>query len=192
VETAAVGVWTVGVVVGLAAALGVPLLLPDGAPVRAPAPAVRSAPEPSVPAARRSVAASRGHVAQALRVLASWDGRRGDAYAAGSAAALGRLYVPGSSAGAADVRLLRAYRSRGLRVVGLRTQVLALVVEQRAGNRWRLRVTDRVVGAVAVSGGRRLPLPRDASSVRVVTLVRSPGRGWQASSVADALSPGPP
>lgn len=121
----------------------------------------------------------------ALRVLHSWDHRRAAAYAVGSTAALRDLYVPGSGAGVADLRMLRSYRARAIRVTGMRMQVLALaVLESRPGRR-RVRVTDRLVGAVAVRGHRRLRLPRDQASARVVTLVRGADRRWRVTSVTD-------
>lgn len=108
----------------------------------------------------------------AADVLRAWDGRRAEAFAAGDLAALRRLYVPGSRAGTADRALLRGYLDRGLRVEGMRVQVLALdVLAQRSGS-LRLRVTDRLVGAVAVGESGRVALPRDEASTRVVVLRR--------------------
>lgn len=122
----------------------------------------------------------------ALSLLHAWDARRASAYASGSIARLHDLYVPGSEAGAADSHLLASYRSRGFRVVGMRTQVLALTVLQRRADRWTLRVTDRLHRAVAVRAGRRVPLPRDRASIRVLTLVRSADRRWRVSTVVES------
>jgi hypothetical protein len=94
--------------------------------------------------------------------------------------------VVGSAAGAADLRLLDAYRAQGLRVVGMRMQVLAVAVLEARPDRWSLRVTDRLARAVAVQGGRRRDLPRDRSSTRVITLMRGPDAVWRVSSVSDA------
>ena len=121
----------------------------------------------------------------AADVLRAWDGRRAEAFAAGDLAALRRLYVPGSRAGTADRALLRGYLDRGLRVEGMRVQVLALdVLAQRPGT-LRLRVTDRLVGAVAVGESGRVVLPRDEASTRVVVLRRV------AATARPAGSPGP-
>ena len=109
-------------------------------------------------------------------VLAAWDERRAAAWAAGDEDELARLYVDGSRTGAADVRLLRHYRSRGLRVVGLTTQVLALDVVERTSARLVLVVTDRVVGGRAVGGGSPVALPADRASTRRVVLARDDGR----------------
>ncbi|NUR06996.1 MAG: hypothetical protein HOQ45_08305, partial [Nocardioidaceae bacterium] len=115
----------------------------------------------------------------------AWDERRAAAWAQGSEAGLRSLYVAGSRAGAADVRLLRGYLARGYVVRGLRTQLLELLVLDRSSSRWRLRVTDRLAAAVAVHGSTRLPLPRDGPSTRDVVLVRAEG-SWRVASVTPA------
>ncbi len=146
---------------------------------------------PSVPSAAPSTqgwsgsraAPARTSETAALRVLHAWDARRADAWAAGSPARLRALYVPGSAAGEADVRLLRDYLARGLRVTGMRTQVLALRVLDGRPDRWRVEVSDRLAGAVVVGAGRRTTLPRDSASTRVVTLVRGPGHRWRVAAV---------
>jgi hypothetical protein len=50
-------------------------------------------------------------------------------------------------------------------------------------DRLKLRVVDRLTGAVAVRAGARVPLPRDESSSRVVCLRRGSG-GWRVVSVS--------
>lgn len=137
---------------------------------------------PARPAASSAQSAER----RALRVLHTWDEQRAGAYRSGSARRLRSLYADGSSAGAADARLLAGYRSRGFTVAGLRTQVLALEVLTSRRSRIEVRVDDRVVGAVAVRGAERVRLPRDAVSSRVVALVRSGEGRWRVSSVRDA------
>ena len=109
-------------------------------------------------------------------VLAAWDERRAAAWGAGDEEELAGLYVDGSRTGAADVRLLRHYRSRGLRVTGLTTQVLALDVLERAPSRLVLVVTDRVVGGRAVGASSPVALPADRASTRRVVLAREDGR----------------
>ncbi|MGA8992969.1 MAG: hypothetical protein WB441_01535, partial [Nocardioidaceae bacterium] len=140
-----------------------------------------------VPHATPRPAAARGGEPEPLRVLHQWDADRARAYAAASPSGLGALYAPGSSAGVHDAALLRRYRDRGLRVTGLRTQVLAIAVLERRPGRWRLRVTDRIVGGSAVPLSRPGPaaaLPRDAPTTRVITLVRGEGPRWRVSGVA--------
>lgn len=124
--------------------------------------------------------------ASALQLLHSWDERRAAAYAAGSARALSDLYVPGSAAGRADLRVLRDYRARALRVAGMRMQVLAVSVLASRPGRRRLQVTDQLVGAVAVRGRRRLPLPRDRPSTRALTLMRGSDGRWRVADVTDS------
>jgi hypothetical protein len=133
------------------------------------APAVR-APAPEIPAA------------VALR---EWDALRSVAYASGSVAGLRRLYIAGSSAGAADARVLAGYVARGLVVEGMRMQVLALHVLRSTPVLIRLRVTDRLVGAWVRGPTGLLPLPRDAPSTRVLTLRRKRGE-WLMAAVSAA------
>lgn len=81
--------------------------------------------------------------------------------------------------------MLRDYIRRGLTVRGMRMQVLEATVLSRGPDRYRLRVTDRLVGAVAVGGGVSVRLPRDRASTRLITLTRaSPGAAWQVASVS--------
>jgi hypothetical protein len=122
-------------------------------------------------------------------VLRGWDCARSEAFAAGDVAALRRLYVPGSAAGTSDVRLLRGYLRRGLRVEGMRMQLLAVTVLARRPTALRVRVTDRLVGAVAAGDGVREPLPHDRASTRVIALRRDGGR-WRVASVRES-SPRP-
>jgi hypothetical protein len=151
---------------------------PDPAPrPRLAGPASTSSDAPSAPPARSGPAA----------VLAAWDERRSAAWAEGDAGALARLYADGSGAGAADVRLLRDYARRGLRVRGMATQVLALHVAARSPGRLELVVTDRVVGAEAVGSGAPVSLPVDRSSTRRVVLVRE-GARWVVEEVRDQES----
>lgn len=146
---------------------------------------------PAVPGATADAGERSGERARAstdrwvLEVLHGWDARRAAAYRDGSPGRLRSLYTAGSVAGAADARLLRGYRARGLRVVGMRTQVLAVHVLDASPDQVRVRVSDRLVGAVAVRGKQRQALPRDAASSRVVALVRAPGGRWRVSAVSD-------
>lgn len=123
-----------------------------------------------------AVVASPSERALALTVLRSWDRQRATAYAAGDAAALRALYVPGSRSGRNDLQLLRAYAARGLRVQDLRTQVLSIEIREHTAVRLTLAVTDRLASAVAVGAGFRAELPRDAANLRLVELRRVKGR----------------
>jgi hypothetical protein len=138
---------------------------------------------PPTEAAAERVAAPRIVDVAAAEVLRGWDEQRAAAYAAGSVRRLRQLYVAGSVAARSDVRVLRGYRSRGLVVEGMRTQVLALRVVEQRPRRLRLEVTDRLAAAVAVGPGRRTELPRDQPDTRVVTLRRGADGAWRVSAV---------
>ncbi|KRE96240.1 hypothetical protein ASG76_04185 [Nocardioides sp. Soil774] len=118
------------------------------------------------------------------QVLSRWDARRSAVWAAGDVEALAELYAHGSRAGAADVRLLRSYRERGLTVDGLATQVLALRVVERSPGRMVLVVTDRVVAGRVVGGPVPVALPSDRASARRVVLVRR-GGAWVVAEARD-------
>jgi hypothetical protein len=121
----------------------------------------------------------------AVDLVRSWDRRRAAAFAAGDRHALARLYVPGSRARASDLALLAAYRQRGLRVSGMRMQLLDVEELARSPRRWELRVTDRLVGRVAVtSAAGKTRLPRDRASVHDVTFERTARQAaWRVLSV---------
>ncbi|HEY0951662.1 hypothetical protein, partial [Nocardioides sp.] len=92
-------------------------------------------------------------------------------------AGLRALYTRHSAAGATDVAMLRAWRARGLRVLGMRMQLLSVEVRGEAADRLVLVVVDRLASAVAVGEGVRRALPRDTVSVHRVALVRR-GGAW--------------
>ncbi len=125
----------------------------------------------------------RADLVAGLAVLRAWDARRARAWARSDPAPLRSLYVPGSSAGRADVRLLRAYRSRGLVVRRLVTQVFAVQVRHRASEVLRLRVSDRVAGGVVVHRGRTEPLGSTTPVTREVVL-RLVGSTWRVARVS--------
>jgi hypothetical protein len=148
-------------------------------------------------------AEDRDDLVAASTILHAWDGRRESAWAASDAGALRSLYVRGSSAGAADVRLLRAYGARRLVVRRIVTQVFTLRVLHRDSMHLTLRVVDRVAGGVVATLGslrkdevlsrRALDTtrPRDTTRplgttrpvVRVVVL-RRVGRDWKVAEVS--------
>lgn len=111
-----------------------------------------------------------------LDVLLAWDRSRAAAWARSDAAALRRLYLPGSATGRADVRMLRAYAARALRLRGLATQVLGCDLVRGSPGRMRLLVTDRVVGGEVVGRDAVTALPRDRASRREITFARLDGR----------------
>jgi hypothetical protein len=117
-----------------------------------------------------------------LELIHTWDARRASAYAEADVAALRGLYADGSIAGRRDVAVLRSYRARGLRVVGLTTQLLDVRSVLQLRGEVVLRVTDRLAAAFAVGPGRRIRLPAGTARTRVVTLVDE-GRGWVVAEV---------
>jgi hypothetical protein len=119
---------------------------------------------------------------EGLRVLHAWDASRAAAWTAGDATRLRRLYVPGSSAGAADLRALRAYAARDVRVTNLQTQVFSARLLRRTPTRIRIEVVDRVVGAVSTPA-RCLALPAERPARRVVDLRLLAGR-WRVAAVS--------
>lgn len=161
----------------VAAVLGVAIWMAgerSRSPVSA-APAARgSSPSPSTPSPSATAPAA-PRAADPLRVLHDFDRARARAWAAGDTEALRRLYAPDSTAGRRDAALLTAYADRGLRVRGLRMQVLAADVERETPSLTVIRVTDRLVGARAVRGQRSWPLPHDRASTRVLRFVRVDG-----------------
>jgi hypothetical protein len=64
----------------------------------------------------------------------------------------------------------------------MRTQLLSVAVLERRPGRWTVRVTERLEGAVAMHGRRRMLLPRDAASARTLTLVRSGAGRWRVAA----------
>jgi hypothetical protein len=135
----------------------------------------------------RATAAPRRRVA-ALAVLGAWDVRRAAAWAAGDEAALAALYTDGSAAGRRDRAMLGRYGARGLRVRGMRMQVLAGKVLSRTAGRIVLVVTDRLAHAVAVRRGTRVVLPRDRATRRTIVLRRVAGE-WRVAQVWAQASP---
>ena len=140
-----------------------------GVSVRAASPA----PSPGSPLPVSAHATARGP--HALAVLRGWDRRRADAWAAGDPAVLARLYVAGSRTGRRDVRDLRRWRERGLRVTGLRQQVAALSLRRRTPGRLTVVVIDRTVDGVALGGPYRQGLPRSAWQAHRIRLRRVGG-----------------
>lgn len=95
----------------------------------------------------------------AVRVLHDWDARRARAWASADTSGLRDLYTLGSGAGRRDVEALRAWRDRGWRVEGLGRQVRRFEVVAADQGAVTVRLTDRLVGAVARQEGRERRLP---------------------------------
>jgi hypothetical protein len=119
---------------------------------------------------------------RAAAILHAWDHDRARAWATGDPATLRGLYTVASATGRADRAMLRSWRERGLRVEGMRTQLLAVDVRRWSDGDLVVVVTDRLAGGVAVGAGARVPLPRDEPSTRRVVLRRVAGE-WRVRSV---------
>jgi hypothetical protein len=132
-----------------------------------------------------------GLTAEALALLRDWDDRRSRAWTEGDAEALTGLYTPGSRSGRKDRAMLAAWATRGLRVTGLQVQVLDASLRSWTPGRITLEVTDRVIGAHAVSDRFRVRLPEDRPSTRVISLRRVAG-AWLVAEVRPVPTPAPP
>jgi hypothetical protein len=137
-------------------------------------------PSPPPPGARAARAAT--DESRASAVLRAWDHRRAQAWSRDDTAALAGLYASASPTGAQDVRDLRRWHDRGLRVVGLRQQVAVLRVRVETPRRLVVAVTDRTVDGIAVGHHRRTALPSSAWARHRVTLHRVHGR-WVVAAV---------
>ena len=149
---------------------------------RSSGPPFAAPPVPAVAPARSTVAA--------IDVLRTWDVQRSRAWARGDVRDLRRLYTPRSSSGRSDRAALASYLARGLRVTGLRTQLLAVEVGRRSERLLVLRVTDRMAGAVARGRGRSVVLPRDEPTRWRLVMRRVAGE-WRVGEIRRAPSPGP-
>ncbi|WP_344734657.1 hypothetical protein [Nocardioides fonticola] len=175
---------------GARSLLAATLLLAAGTACGSPA-----AEDPSAPPApeRPEVAAA--------RAFAEWDAARAEAWAADDPHALAALYRGAAARG--DLEALARWHARGLRVTGLRTQVLALEVLDSNAGRYRLRLrariadTARVVGLSVDGGGggddegggdAGTPLPHDTARTRVVVLARVDG-AWRVERISEPPDP---
>ena len=114
--------------------------------------------------------------------LGGLDVARAEALADGNLTDLRSLYAQRDAA-APDVRLLKRYAARGLRVVGAGMVRGQCRVVARTASRVELDVTERLAPAWAVStAGEIMRLPRDEPSHRRVVLTG--GRvDWRIASV---------
>lgn len=143
-----------------------------------------SVPTPSAPV-EGSVRAARE---RAVRVLSEWDARRSAALAVGDAAALRRLYVRDSPLARADVRMLRRYQQRGVRLTSVSQQVVSVQVRVSSARAVEVGVVERLaVAHVRTQGpGAELrPLATTRYARRELRFVRS-ADGWRLSSARAA------
>ena len=128
-------------------------------------------------------ATTRTELVHALEVLHEWDVRRARAWARTDPDALRGLYVRGSGAGRADVRLMRAYRARGLVVRRLVTQVFSVRVLPSDGTALRVRVFDRVAGGEVLEHGAMGPLRSSRPVTRIIAFRRDAGT-WRVIGIS--------
>jgi hypothetical protein len=150
---------------------------------------VPAVPSASVEPVETSRPAPRAALTDALEVLHAWDARRARAWAEADPDALGALYVRGSEAGRADVRLLRSYEQRGVVVRRLVTQVFAVRVQGRDATTLRLSVFDRVAGGEMVHAGQTTELRSSRPVTRTITFRHVSG-SWRVSGVCGVSGSG--
>ena len=112
-----------------------------------------------------------------LQVLHDWDAARALAWARGDPVALAGLYQPGAATGRRDVALLRRYLARGVRLHGMRMQVLSARTVVRSQARLRLVVVERFAGAYAADAAGVRVVPAGVPVTRVIDL-RRPADRW--------------
>ena len=144
--------------------------------------AVPSGSAAASPSAAPASPSGREDVRDALSVLHDWDDRRAVAWARSDESELRGLYLPGSAAARADVRLLRSWTARHLVVRRLETQVFGVRLLHRSPRRVVIRVLDRVAGGVVEERGQERPLPSTRPVVRRIELVLARG-DWRVASV---------
>ncbi len=165
------------------AVLVVPALPPVAQPSVEPAEPMAAVELASVEPAEATRSTPRQVLADALEVLHAWDARRARAWADVDPDALRALYVHGSVAGRADVRLLHAYEQRGVVVRRLVTQVFAARLQRRDAGTLRLSVFDRVAGGVVIHEGQTTALRSSRPVTRTITF-RALDGSWRVSGVS--------
>jgi hypothetical protein len=122
------------------------------------------------------------------RVLAALDAARDRAFEDGDAAVLDGVYLPGSTAGAADRRLLGQLVATGAHARGLHLQLTSVRLESRTSTRVVLRVSDTMPGYDVIGpAGSQHEAGRGTRSW-IVTL-GSTGGPWLIDTVAPAPQP---
>lgn len=107
------------------------------------------------------------------------DARRNAAFVHGEASDLRGVYAAGTSILAADRRVLRSYRERGLEVDRVSIRLLSVTVLSERPRRTRLRIVDQLQPVrVRAPGEEWRALPRDGPTERTIVLTMTP-RGWR-------------
>ena len=119
-----------------------------------------------------------GHWERALDQLARIRSR---AFEQSRPALLRRVYVSPSALLRRERNLLMDYAERGVQLRGARLHTSAVQMLVRSRSTVTLEVVERLGPTTALVGHRRVPLPADAPTQRVLRLVRSEV-GWQLAS----------
>ncbi len=124
-------------------------------------------------------------------ILSELDARRSHALEAGDASLVPRYAVPGSPASDADGRLVQDLVERGLRPVGLGSQILAIEAQQQVPGGVSLQVVDLRSGYELVSAATgtvvdhvgAAPATRWTVILAPRTTEQAEGLGWRIVSV---------
>jgi hypothetical protein len=112
------------------------------------------------------------------RVLGRLDRIRSRAFEQLRPALLCRVYVSGSALLRHERAVLGGYRDRGVGLRGVRLHRTKVRVLSASRRQVTLRVVERLGPTTAVVGSRRVRLPVDAPTSRVLHLAREEG-GWR-------------
>lgn len=123
-----------------------------------------------------------GDTHPACLTLGGLDVQRASAFATAHSAPLDDVYVD-ARAGAGDRALVREYRMRGLRLVGMGMVRTSCAVVEQGRSRVRLHVVDTLGPTWAIDqAGTMQPLPADRPTRHVVTLL-AVGTVWRVAGV---------
>lgn len=126
----------------------------------------------------RPVRRTGGDVRHWERVLDRLDRWRSRAFERLRPTLLKRVYVAGSVVLRHERATLDDYRDRGVRLLGVRLRLTKVRVVSASRNHVTVRVVERLGPTRAVVGSRRVRLPVDAPTSRVLHLVRREA-GWR-------------
>ncbi|WP_156464599.1 hypothetical protein [Aeromicrobium sp. Root495] len=123
-----------------------------------------------------------GDTHAACRTLGALDVRRAEAFAGATSAPLRKVYVD-ERAAEPDRALVRDYRGRGMRLVGMSMVRTSCEAAAERPGRVRLQVVETLGPTWAVDRtGQATALPKDRPTRRVVTLVEVRD-GWRVARV---------
>jgi len=115
-------------------------------------------------------------------LLGGLDAARAQAFVADDEGGLSDVYVDERTA-RADIEMLRSYRERGLRLVGMLLRRESCGVTDRSRHRVTLDLVDRLgPTSVRTEDGRQQDLPRDRPTQRTVVLEQV-GDVWRVAAV---------